>query len=119
MQYYWQTFVSLVDGVKIITIIALIGVDFLLGIIVALRAGTFQFDKIANFLNTSVLAFLGGYLLLGLACAFEPSIGAATVTGAWALLDLTMLGFIAAKAKKLGLPIPDQIGPIKFPPSGS
>lgn len=119
MEYFWTTFVNLVDGYKIITILALIFVDFILGIIVALKNGTFQLDKIANFLNTSVLYFLGGYLVLGLAATVEPAINAAWVTAAFALLDATMVGFIVAKLKDLGLPIPDQIGPLKIPPPKS
>jgi hypothetical protein len=117
LEYYWQTFINLVDGPKLITILALIAIDFILGIIVALKEGTFELSKIANFLNTSVLYFLGGYFLLGLAATFEPAIDTGIVTAAWGLLDLTMIGFILAKAKKLGLPIPDKVGFLKFPGS--
>jgi len=104
-----ETFINLVDGVKLITILALIGVDFLLGVILAVKEGKFQLARIAEFLNTSVLYFLGGYLLLGLAATVEPSIGQTVVTAAWGLLDVTMVGFIIDKAKKLGLPLPDKI----------
>lgn len=115
MEYYWETFINMVDGPKIITILALIAIDFVMGVIVALKEGTFQLDKIANFLNTSVLYFFGGYLLLGVAATVEPGIGEGVVIAAFALLDATMIGFILAKAKKLGLPIPESVGPLKFP----
>lgn len=114
---YLQTFIALVNGAKLITILVLIALDFIMGIIVALKEGNFELSKIANFLNTSVLYFLGGYFMLGLAATFEPQIDTAIVTGAWVLLDLTMIGFILAKAKKLGVPIPDKVGFLKFPES--
>lgn len=106
---YINQYIALIDGVKLSTIMVLIAVDFILGIIVAIKEGTFQLSKIGNFLNTSVLYFLGGYLFLGVAAVAEPQIGTSLITGAWALLDLTMVGFILAKAKKLGLPIPDKL----------
>jgi len=115
MEYFWQTFINMVDGYKLITILALILVDFIMGIIVAIKSGEFQLSKIAQFLNTSVLCFLGGYLVLGVAATVDPSIGENVVTAAWALLDATMIGFIIEKAKKLGLPVPDKIGILKFP----
>jgi hypothetical protein len=102
-------YLALVDGVKILTILALFAVDFVLGIIVAVKEGNFQLSKIAEFLNTSVLYYLGGYLLLGVAGVAEPSIGNELIVGAWVLLDATMIGFILAKARKLGLSIPDKL----------
>jgi hypothetical protein len=107
---YVNQYLALIDGYKIITILALFAVDFILGIVVAIKEKTFQLSKIANFLNTSVLYFLGGYLLLGVAAVAEPSIGNALVVGSFALLDATMIGFILAKCKKLGLSnLPDKL----------
>jgi hypothetical protein len=115
MDYVLNTFMSLVDGTKLITILALIGIDFLMGIAIAIKEGNFELNKVGNYLNTSVLYFLGGYLLLGLAAVFEPEISVELVTGAWVTLDATMVGFIIMKAKKLGLPIPDKIGFLRIP----
>ena len=106
---YVYSFISLVDGVKLATILVLFLVDFLMGIVVAVKEGTFQLSKVANFLNTSVLYYFGGYLLLGIAATVEPNLGEALVTGAWVLLDATMIGAILAKGKKLGLPVPDKM----------
>jgi uncharacterized membrane protein len=106
---YFQQYLALVDGYKIITILALIFVDFIMGILVALKEGNFQLSKIAEFLNTSVLYFLGGYLVLGVAAVAEPAIGKSVITGAWVLLDATMIGLILAKARRLGLSIPDKL----------
>ena len=106
---YIQQYLNLIDGVKIVTILVLIAVDFVLGVIVAIKQGTFQLSKIAEFLNTSVLYFLGGYLVLGVAAVAEPSIGPQLITGAWLLLDATMIGLILAKAKALGITIPANL----------
>jgi hypothetical protein len=115
LEYFLQTFINMVDGYKLLTICGLIGLDFVLGVVVALKDGTFQLEKIASFLNTSVLYFLGGYLVLGAAATIEPSIDPAWVTGAWVLLDATMVGFVVTKLKKLGVPIPDDVAFLKFP----
>ncbi len=109
MDNYIANFVAMVDGGKLLTILILIAIDFVLGVIVAIKEGNFQLSKVGNFLNTSVLYFLGGYLLLGAAATIEPQLGGTMITGAWVLLDATMVGFILAKAKKLGVPIPDVL----------
>lgn len=115
MDYFWQTFMNMVDGYKLITILVLIAIDFIMGVVIAIKNGQFELSKIANFLNTSVLYFLGGYLLIGVAATVSDSIGEEVVTAAWALLDATMVGFIISKAKQLGLPVPDKVGILKFP----
>lgn len=106
---YINQFIALVNGVKLTTVIALVIIDFILGILVALKEGTFQLSKIANFLNTSVLYYIGGYFLLGMAATCEPGFGAPLVTGAWVLLDATMVGSILGKLKKLGIPVPNNL----------
>ena len=106
---YINQFLAMVDGAKLLTILVLIVVDLLAGVIVAVKEGTFQLSKIADFLNTSVLYYLGGYLVLGVAATAEPQIGAPVVFAAWSLLGVTMIGSIFAKLKKLGLPIPDKM----------
>lgn len=119
MEYFWQTYVDLINGWKLVTILILIAVDFILGVIVALKDGNFELAKIGQFLNTSVLYFLGGYLLLGLAAVAEPQFGETIVTGAFALLDATMIGFILNKVKALGIPIPEKLAFLNFNSSGS
>ena len=106
MSNFINSFITLVGGYKIITILILIAVDFLLGVIVAIKNGAFKLSKIGSFLNTSVLYYLGGYLLLGVAGTAEPGIGTGLIISAFALLDATMLGSIFEKVGKLGIPVP-------------
>jgi phage-related holin len=104
-------FITLVDGVKLTTLAVLIAVDFIAGIVVAIKNGTFEFAKLAQFLNTSVLGYVGGYFLLGFAATVEESLVPVVVV-AWGLLDATLLAGILGKCKQLGLPIPDSIANI-------
>ena len=106
---YVKKFLGLVNGVKLCTVLVLIVVDFILGVIVAIKEKTFQLSKLASFLNTTVLYLVGGYFLIGIVCVAEPSIGEPLIISTWILLDATMIGSILAKAKKLGVPVPDKI----------
>lgn len=103
----WQTFTGMVNGYKITTLIILIALDFLLGIIVAIKSGTFQWNKIAGFLNTSVLCMVGGYLIVGLFAALEPSFKAMVIM-VWGILEVALFAGIVNKIKILfpGIPIP-------------
>lgn len=101
----WQQYVALIDGFKLITLVVLILADFVLGVIVALKVGTFQFAKLAQFLNTTVLALMGGYFLVGLVALVEPSFKN-IVVAAWGLLDVTLLAGITGKLGALGVPMP-------------
>lgn len=104
----WEQFISLVDGPKLIAIMVLVLVDFVLGIIVAIKKGEFQFEKIANFLNTSVLAYIGGYFLLGLVVTVHKELQP-VLTGAYVALDAALIAGVLGKLKSLGIPIPDII----------
>ncbi len=100
-----QDFIALVDGFKLLTLVVLIMADFVLGVIVALKAGTFQFAKIAQFLNTSVLAMVGGYFIVGVIAVFEPT-WANIVPVTWGLMDVALLAGITGKLNALGVPMP-------------
>lgn len=101
-------YLAIIDGFKLTTLAILILVDLLLGIIVAIKEGTFQFSKLANFLNTSVLVYVGGYLLVGLLAVVHNEFVNA-VTGTWLVLDTTLLALIWGKLGKLGIPVPKII----------
>jgi hypothetical protein len=104
----WSKYIGLVNGYKLITLAILIIADFVLGVIVALKDKTFQFSKLASFLNTSVLGMVGGYFIVGFIALAEPTFTAMVVTS-WATIDAALLAMIIAKLKKLGLPIPAAI----------
>lgn len=101
----WEQFVNMVDGFKLITLVVLIGVDFLMGVILALKSGTFDIKKIADFLNTSVLGMVGGYYLVGLAAVVHPDVMQPIVIASWVAIDAALIGMIVDKAQKLKLPV--------------
>lgn len=81
---------------RTLTLVTLVVVDVVLGIIAALRGGTFSFQTIGNFYRTNVVPFILGYLLvygvsmLGVASYVGPVWGeiAATVGLGPAVLNL-------------------------------
>jgi len=102
-----SVFLSLVDSGKLITIIVLFMADWTAGILVAIFVTKdFQFSKIPNYLSSTILGMLGGYLLLGIAAVIEPNLGPVVVATFTAIV-VGLLAMITIKLKKLGIPIPD------------
>lgn len=106
----WNGYWSMVNGAKLTTLVILILVDFVLGVIVAIKGGTFQFAKLAKFLNTSVLEMVGGYFIIGAIALVEPSYSWVVPT-AWGLLDASLLAMVWAKLHNIwpALPTPKFI----------
>jgi hypothetical protein len=93
-----------VGGWKVLTIFVLIVVDTILGIILAVKEKRFQWSRIADFINTSVLMMFGGYLVLGIVGMSNESLKAA-VPGAMALIDAKLIADIVTKFRVMGLPV--------------
>ncbi len=106
--FMWNQYVSLVDGCKLITLAVLIIVDLVLGIVVSLKQGTFHFDQVSDYLNTTVLAYVAGYFLVGFVALVHTEFSN-IVIAAWGILDLALLAGIWGKLGKLGLPTPKII----------
>ncbi len=96
---------ALIDGVKLVSLSALIAVDTILGIVVAIKTKTFKWSNLTDFLDTSVLAMAGGYLVVGVVAVFEPA-WQASVPIVWGALDIKLIADIGNKLRALGLPIP-------------
>lgn len=101
---YLAQYKGLVDGVKLITLFALILLDTLLGVILAVKKREFQWGRLAAFLNSSVLMMAGGYFLVGIFALFEPAYRAA-VPLVWLALDAKLVADIVNKLKALGVPV--------------
>ncbi|MFA5285770.1 MAG: phage holin family protein [Smithellaceae bacterium] len=108
METFFQDFWAMVDGAKTITFLVLFIVDFIAGVVVAIKAGEFAFNKLANCLSSNVLFLIAGYYLIGLMVTQDPA-WQAVLIGSYALIIATMVANIGGKLKKLGLPIPDSI----------
>ncbi len=123
----WKVFLSLVDGGKIFGILLFIVLDWIGGVLVAIKEKTFEFSKLADYLETNVLYLFGGYLMLGAGVAisvtsmpiFKPYIEPLVATSCGAL-SIALLAMFVSKLKKLGIPIPDlpwQKPPATTPPA--
>lgn len=86
------------------TIFILIVVDTVLGIVLAIKNKTFQWNKIADFINTSVLMMFGGYLVLGIVAMAEVSLQP-MVIASMGVIDVKLLADVVNKFKSFGLPV--------------
>lgn len=62
----WNQYVDLVNGWKLVTIVVLIIANFVFGVVAGLKDGTFQMNKIAEYLQVRVLYYVLGYFTLAL-----------------------------------------------------
>ncbi len=102
MDAYIQSYIALVDGVKISSLFGLVGLDFLLGVILAVFSKSFDWHKLANFVDSNILKLVAGYLLVGVFALLEPSAQAA-VWATWAVIDAKLIADIITKLKQLGV----------------
>lgn len=73
----------------------------------AIRTGTFELAKIAEFLYRKLLPFL---MVFAVSAAFAEALSIQwLVTITWGLVELSLVGDMVDNLKKLGIPIPDKI----------
>jgi hypothetical protein len=109
------------DG-KVEILVILIALDFFLGVLAALRAGTFRLSYVADFLRKDVLFKMGSYLVLyagayfaGQADIVIDGLDIGVLAGAaYAVVLAAMVGSILNSLKELGL-IPRVSGAAKAP----
>lgn len=105
LEQFWN------DG-KVDWLVLLVVVDFILGVISALRRGTFRLSYVADFLRKDVIFKLGGYLVLYAGAVYA---GEAEVLGipefdpgllagaAYAVVVAAFVGSILNSLRELGL----------------
>ncbi len=62
--------------IALLTVLAIITLDTVLGILASLKQGEFDWRELPRFLQTAILPFVGGLLLLGLVSMLSPEIAA-------------------------------------------
>lgn len=62
--------------IALLTVLAIITLDTLLGILVSLKQGEFNWRELPRFMQTAILPYIGGLLLLGLVSMLSPEIAA-------------------------------------------
>lgn len=105
---YLKQYFALVNGVKLITMFGLIGLDFVLGVLVAVWSGKFQWNKLSQFADTNVLKMAGGYFLVGLFAFAEPTIGVPALYGTWTIIDVSLIADCVNHFKELGVLIKNK-----------
>lgn len=99
------------DG-KVDVLVLLIALDFVLGVLVALKARTFRLSYVADFLRKDVVFKLGGYFALYAASYFAgqedilgiPGLDLGVVAGAsYVVVVAAMVGSILNSVSELGL----------------
>ena len=86
-------------------IVALIGIDVVLGLIAALMKKTFVLGKVAGFMKRGVLVYVFGFAVISAVGEALPSL-AIVVTAAYWLIILALIGSVLDNLGKIGLPIP-------------
>lgn len=99
-------FITLMDGVKLTLLMALIIANFVTGIAVAIKSQTFALKKMGEFLYTRILPFIVAYLGIGVVALIDNS-WAWAATAVWAVILATLVGAILQNLKELGIKIPD------------
>ena len=102
-------YASLIDGVKLTLLLALIATNFITGIAVAIKTNTFHLKKMAEFLYSRVLPYVVGYLGVGIIGLVDQS-WAWAVTAVWAVILVTLVGAVLQNLRELGIRIPDILG---------
>lgn len=113
-----KVFVSLVDSIKLTLLMALILVNFITGLAVAFKTGTFNLKAMGGFLYSRVVPFVLAYLAMGIVATVD-SDWAWAVTATWGVIILALGGAILQNLKELGIKVPDLLsGGSNAPPGG-
>lgn len=107
----WTLVLNFFISTKLYIILAMVGIDVLLAVAVALRTKTFDFAKLADFLTTMilpyVLAYLALHVIIGLVTELQSILGQGLDTAVFLVIIVTLLAAITDNLKALGLPLPN------------
>ena len=98
-------FIDLFSTTQVQIIVALIGIDVVLGILGAVAKKEFRFGKLGGFLKGSVLGYVFGYGVLELVAEGIPSL-AFLLPAAFLLIVISLVASLFRNLNKLGLPLP-------------
>lgn len=109
MENYVQQYISLVDGMKITVLMALIVANFLTGLAVSIKTATFRLKELADMMATRILPYVLGYLAVGVVALVDQAWQIA-IPVTWGIIILTLAGAIIQNLKELGIKLPDSLG---------
>lgn len=108
MESYINQFIGLVDGTKLVLLMALILANFIIGVAVSIYKKEFRLKMIADFMCSRILPYLVSYLAVGIVAVVEPSWTIA-VTIVWGVIILALAGAILTNLKEIGIKLPDSL----------
>lgn len=88
---------------QVITV--LVAVDVVLGVLGALMKKEFRFTKLGGFMETGVVRYMFGYVVLATVGESLPQLGF-VVQVAYILVVIALVGSLLRNLAKLGLPLP-------------
>jgi len=89
-----STFMTVQVAITLSTVLGLVLADFILGVLDSFRSGTFKLSKLAQFMETGLVPYVGGLLVLAIFSSANATLSvlffsiAATVTAKF-LADIT------------------------------
>lgn len=95
LTHFLSSFMSAQVATALIAVLCLVLADFLFGVFTSLRAGTFVFSKLPQFMETSLVPYIGGLLVLAFFSSINTELSvlffgiAATVTAKF-IADITV-----------------------------
>lgn len=102
---YVRQYIALVNGIKLVTIFGLIALDWALGVFEAIISKKFEWNKLADFLDTKVLKLVGGYFFVGVFAFAEPAISTLAITATWGIIEATLIADCINHFKEIGIVI--------------
>jgi hypothetical protein len=97
-------------------VLVLIALDLILGVVAAVKLGTFALSKISGFLKDDVLGKVVPWFVIFSAAKFAPSVDVLGIdlnqvqTVLWALVTAALVASLLASLNDLGVSMPKEIG---------
>jgi hypothetical protein len=102
-------YISLIDGLKMSLLMALIAANLLTGLAVSIKTATFRLKELGSLLTTRILPYILGYLAVGVVGLVDETWQVA-IPVVWGVILLTLVGAIIQNLKELGVNLPDSLG---------
>lgn len=114
-----QFFHALFDDTRTQTVLLLVALDFLLGLVAALKLGTFRLSYVSDFLRSDVVFKVGGFAIFYAGYLYAKNVDIIIpgvdmeilMNAAWGVVVLAMAGSLLNSLKDLGLlgAAPDEV----------
>lgn len=99
---------DILSNQQVVWLMAAIGANLILGIVASIRTKDFHCTALADWLTTRVIPLIGGYVAASLIAWANPQL-VVVRDAAFATLSLTLLGYVFANLRDIGVPVPDAI----------